>query len=277
MRKAPLALIAAAALVLLAACDSDQPASLGTSTATLSFATAAAPLPVYDCYEVWTDTLMPDPDNPGGFIYDGVPDQRADPPSVCFDTGEIQTATFPYRHATTVLVLRAGRTDPEVVASSAVGGNQYGDVTPFDTTPTQPAPDRPPENVGSSSNRYYLYGKRANVGTFTYLSLRETTLVDGVDIKTETVVPNLFDPQPAQTDPYQQVTAAETFEFDLNPGDTVSVSSRKAPLGLLVSPLYPPAVLEATLAVDGVPVAVRGIPDTTADEQTSLSFSYSRN
>lgn len=269
MRKAPFARIVALALLGLAACSADQPDSIGVSKARLSFVTETTLLPIFDCYEIWREE----------FPYDGVPDVRASTPSRCFDTGLTVETTFPSPHATTVFLLRAGQTIPEVLASSASGGNSYLDITPFDATPPQTAPYRPPENVNGQL-QYFLNGLRVSVGSFTYLALRETRLVLGeneLEMVTETVVPNLFDPRPAQTDPFVPVDAAQAFEFDLAPGDTVSVSSRKAPSSFAFSPLYPPPAVRATLAVDGVPVTVRGTSATDAGEQTSLSFSYSRN
>lgn len=225
-------------------CDSTQPDQVSSSPATLSLA-AFAKVDNNDCWEIWEDTND-----------DGVPDQN-DNFVLCAPVGDETkvTRSVPWRYSIVVSLLKAGETTAEVIGTSVGLGDGVPDfvsMTPYDQTPATVGASRPPEGVF-----YFVNPIRCSNGSEYWLT------ANGYNLG----VPNVLEQIP-------------TYEFNMNPGDTVIVQARKQPQaegpGYLPTDEDPELHISGTLTLGGVEVQLQGQSVSSNDDKSGVSFSYTR-
>jgi hypothetical protein len=225
-------------------CDSTQPDQVSASPATLLI-TAEAKVDNNNCWEVWEDTND-----------DSVPDQN-DNFVICSPVGSETkvTRSVPWRYSIQVSLLRSGETTAEILGTSAQPGGPiplYASMTPYDQTPPAVGATRPPEPP-----YYFLNPVTASNGSEYWLTNNGYNLGE----------PNVLEEVP-------------TYNFNLNPGDTVIVEARKQPVN--EGPAYLPTDEDAELHIlgkltlGGVEVQLQGQSLSTNEDKSGISFSYTR-
>ena len=244
------AILATVPLILAAvSCQSTQPTGDSAATASISFE-ARGRVDTLDCWEVWFDT-----DD------DGAPD---------FDTNskfcqpvQKDIRVIPWRYSLEISVLRAGATQPELVASS---------VVPFDSVPdfiSMTDYDHAIGVGGTKAAEPPVYYKRSST-----LSDGDSAqqVGSGSPVYLASINLDLGQPNVLQQTP--------SYNLTLNRGDTVIVAARKEKLG--DAPAYlptdqPPDInLHAILVVAGEQVQVNGTSTSPDDDGTGVSFSFTR-
>lgn len=242
----------------LAACDSTQPDRVSTREASLTFS-ARASLGKLNCYEIWQDTSNP---------LDGTPDVYLDQ-TQCFETSGTESRQLPWNYSVIVTVIRAGTTNEQLLFSNdgvpgttsvpEFGLDEYFSMTDYD-------PAAPPSiGIDPIGDIYFLNGKDVTWGSRLY---QTSYSVSCPSCPIDLGLPNIAGGSPS-------------FDFTLNAGDTVLVRARKQLISR--SPGYLPVdavvaiTLSAQLAIGGVPVATNGAQDSSADDGSTISFSYTVN
>jgi hypothetical protein len=243
-RTVRLSVLAALAAVLgTLGCDSTQPDQITSQPANLSVE-AFALVDNNNCWEIWVDTDgNAEPDlNTGQYFCTPV-------------VGETKVnRAVPWRYSMVVSVLRAGATVPEVIGSSVApkdGIQDFVSMSPYDSTMGSVA-DLPPDG-----DVYYINGKQVSSGSAYYLNAVGYNLG----------LPNVLQQTP-------------TFDFSLNPGDTVIVQARKQPYA--DAPPYlnfdqdPDLTISGLLYVAGIKVPLSGSATSSGADKSGISFSFSR-
>jgi hypothetical protein len=255
------AIVVLGSILAAASCTTTQPESLGTRTASLQIVTRAD-VNIFNCYELWAD------DGTGNLQFTEIIEcytalnQIGNP--------DVANRLIPWQYSLSISIIHKGTINEEIVTSvSGVIGSsiQPGDgidnfvsLSAYDPT-DQPADFkaanfRPDLGLGLVS---YLNGKKVSRGSPFWQ------------------LPNGFDLGQANI-----LTAAPSFDFEVNPGDTVIVRARKQTVAL--SPRYiqvtpptnpPPKItLIGTLAVGGTLVSPTGTTSSTTADGAGISFSF---
>jgi hypothetical protein len=250
-------------VVAVAGCSTTQPDSVGTRSASVSFA-ANAFVDIFDCYEEWQDQT-----GPNG-VPDGIPDVKINDSLVCFPAIDPNnglqlkaTRAVPWRYSIKITAIRAGQTNETVVTSTS---GTFGSSVEFNDTVedfvslTDYDPDMPPApNRTNVGDIYYLNGLRLSTGSPIYLA----------NIGVDPGIPNLLDVTPG------------IFPFSLNTGDTVIVRARKQAVngGPPGNPPYPDLTITADLEVSGADAAPQSTPPgnpptTSTEDKAGMTFSF---
>jgi hypothetical protein len=247
MRRLTPAIFAIAAIILATAgCDSEQPATSPSTTATLSIK-ASADVDKNFCWDVWSDL-----DGNGDCEFDN--QQKY---CETADGGSKNTRPVPWRYSAQVSILRAGTTTPQIIASSVVPGDtvpDYVSLTPYDPV-VEPGIPKP-----SAEGICYLNGVKVSRGTQYFVE------ANGY----------IFGPP-------NVITHTPVLEFELALGDTVIVEARKQ--AVFDAPNYlqaPDDTSDVNLYLTGVllvgsgEVQVNGTTSSSAADKAGFSFSYTR-
>jgi hypothetical protein len=240
-------------LVLAAAsCETTQPDTLGTRTASLTI-DARADVDIFDCYEIWANDIN------GDLVYQGVNECYPSP-----TPGVPQNRAVPWRYSVSISIIHKDSSTEEIVTSlSGVVGSsvQAGDgiddfvsLTPYDPA-DQPADFKEPEERPGYGLVQFLNGKKVSRGSPMWLETNFFFLGE----------PNIL-------------TASPSFDFEVNPGDTVIVRARKqnvaeAPAFLPSNP-NPNLQISGTLSIGGVSVVPSGTKQSTIADGAGISFSF---
>lgn len=226
-------------LLLVAACDTEQPTSQGPRTATvrfLSFASVPGYCDLWDRYVDSNANQIVDPGEP----FDGIEC------GFCYDLAEPEIAAVPARFSVEVSVIRAGTTVKTVLTpASAISGftsisDDDGREIPLGT------PGDPPFAVAGyvyDHPRGEYYGSADTLSGCFLLPIE----------------PNIAGEPPP-------------FEVELVPGDTILVRAGRAdtPVLDLFSQLD---AFQSTLTLDGVQITPDGLSESL-DAEARLSYSF---
>lgn len=251
--QAAAATVAAALVLCLAACDSEQPLQASDQEGALSFSAQSAKVAIVDCYDAWADDDE-----------DGTPDQFDgvrcyDPP---FPIAPV-SRPVPWTYSLEVSVLRGGSTTETVIGSSLEARvppepnfvqEPFINACPFDTT-VEVAPARPPELLGDP-DIYFLNPRRVSKGSASYLAAISPGFVPNV----------LGDPD-------------LSFDFEVQAGDTIIVRARKEENGdgpqIFTTFDNIDMTLSATLRLGGISVQPQvGSNGSSTDNGAGFMFSF---
>ena len=234
-------------------CDSTQPDRIETRTASVGISSIGF-VEVLNCYEAWQD-VNGDGIIDGNDAYLGYMVCESVPPDL---GGGQRQRPVPWHYSLSISLIHAGTAIEETVTSlSGLSGSSiqprdgiddFISMTDYDLA----APAVPPKIVGGT---YYVNGKQVSLGSPVYLA----------SIGLDFGAPNIL-------------SAAPTFDFDVNSGDTVVVRARKqsvaeSPPFLPVFP-DPELQISAVLAIGGVQVATQGTTVSSTDDKAGFSFSF---
>jgi hypothetical protein len=241
----------------VAGCSSTQPDRIETRLASLGVSASASVL-IFDCYQVWQDVDG-----------DGVPETDT-ATTQCFPTFEPQNPiqvrknrAVPWPYSLQVTVIPAGSVSEQVVISSD-GATVGSSVEPGDSVEdfislTDYDPDQPPSSVVNfnTGSTFFLNGKQVSQGSPIYLA----------SIGVDPGVPNILN----------ILNPPETFDFNLNTGDTVVIRARKQ-LRLAGPPFLPPTGadlrISANLLISGVQATTQGSKVSPVDDGAGFTFSF---
>lgn len=263
-------------LVVLPACDAEQPQSIPSQLAQVQFRTLAS-TNVYDVWERYVDADQ-----------DGLPDQfdsqgnPIDPPievqcRQVFEGGQplrVQGDSVPFPHSVEILVLRAGETEPERLTSEAALDENFN-LTPYDSLPagSQPNPPCSAPEVCVRLGRLTAASRLVMESRYEDLDREVINLPGGQQVFPFRCPgsPGLGDPRLGGT---PAAPAAPPFAVELNTGDTIIVRARKGSNPLNGLELISQPTLSATLTVGGLRVDATGQTATSLEQGAGLSFSY---
>lgn len=248
----------AVSVLAVAGCDDSQPDRINVRSASLTVE-GRGKVDVLNCYDLWQD-------NDG----DGIPEfdlaqRQCDEQNVI----PFQERRVPWRYSMIITIIRAGTVNEQVVTSTTGvlgasilpndGIDDFINLTEYDAD-APPAPVKLPE-----SGIHFLNGRQVSRGSPIYLGAYSLTCPPcPVDLG----APNMF-------------AGPNSFEFEVNSGDTVVVRARKQAVG--AAPAFIPQdpdpliTIQAVFAIGGVPVATSGTTTSSTEDEAGFSFSFTVN
>jgi hypothetical protein len=242
-----------AIVLALAGCSTTQPDSAQAHKASLVLKTTGI-IPLYHCWQVWRDVDL-----------NGSIDELIDENLGTYRCDQVGTAqrNVPWRYTLAVTVIRQGVTFEELaVSDTGVSGSDLDprdDIPPFASLTEYdpgvgPAADR--QHLPEDGDIYYINGRELSNGSAAYLATQN------------------FDLGPANI-----LSLPTSFDFDVNPGDTIVVRARKQKFAdtdpqFLPTDPDPQLFLQSNLAISGVAVSGPGTPISTIGDGAGLAFSF---